>query len=59
MDRMERLERIEYEGGEPACWLNLVCEECGKVREDGRCPVCDAGSAEASDDEGTELRQGD
>ncbi|MFC5908928.1 DUF309 domain-containing protein [Streptacidiphilus monticola] len=20
------------EGGDPACWLNLVCEECGKVR---------------------------
>lgn len=23
----------EREGGEPACWLNQVCEECGRVRE--------------------------
>ncbi|MFD7645490.1 hypothetical protein ACFV4P_33100 [Kitasatospora sp. NPDC059795] len=43
------MERIESEGGEAACWLNLVCEECGKVRERGRCPVCDAGP-EAEDD---------
>ncbi|RKE22689.1 hypothetical protein [Streptomyces sp. TLI_171] len=35
------MEPIEREGGEPACFLNLVCEECGKVREGGRCPVCD------------------
>lgn len=27
-------ERHEREGGEPACWLNQVCEECGRVRED-------------------------
>ncbi|OKJ15775.1 hypothetical protein [Kitasatospora sp. CB01950] len=45
------MERIESEGGEAACWLNLVCEECGKVRERGRCPVCDAGpEAEAESD---------
>ncbi|PJN29745.1 hypothetical protein [Kitasatospora sp. CB02891] len=45
IDRVESGEHIEStgrEGGEPACWLNLVCEECGKVREGGRCPVCDA-----------------
>ncbi|WP_314173567.1 DUF309 domain-containing protein [Streptomyces winkii] len=24
----------EQQGGEPACWLNQVCEECGRVRED-------------------------
>jgi hypothetical protein len=27
-------ERHEEQGGEPACWLNQVCEECGRVRED-------------------------
>ncbi|MEV7120586.1 hypothetical protein [Kitasatospora griseola] len=36
------IESTGREGGEPACWLNLVCDECGKVREGGRCPVCDA-----------------
>ncbi|MFJ5926225.1 hypothetical protein ACIQF6_26820 [Kitasatospora sp. NPDC092948] len=39
---MDHPEHNESEGGEPACWLHLVCEECGKVREGGRCPVCDA-----------------
>ena len=48
IDRGDRIYRIESEGGEPACWLNLVCEECGKVREGGRCPVCDAEPAGAS-----------
>ncbi|MFJ1792486.1 hypothetical protein [Kitasatospora griseola] len=43
-ESIERVESVEREGGEPACWLNLVCEECGKVREGGRCPVCDAGA---------------
>ncbi|KIQ65247.1 hypothetical protein TR51_14945 [Kitasatospora griseola] len=38
----EHIERTGRDGGEPACWLNLVCEECGKVREGGRCPVCPA-----------------
>ncbi|MEV4555538.1 hypothetical protein AB0K51_00920 [Kitasatospora sp. NPDC049285] len=29
---------MEDEGGEAACWLSLVCPECGKVRErDGSC----------------------
>lgn len=27
-------ESHEPQGGEPACWLNQVCEECGRVRED-------------------------
>lgn len=27
-------ESHEQQGGEPACWLNQVCEECGRVRED-------------------------
>ncbi|MFD8481157.1 hypothetical protein [Kitasatospora sp. NPDC059673] len=38
---MDPRERVESEGGEPACRLNLVCEECGKVREGRRCPVCE------------------
>ncbi|MFF0297640.1 hypothetical protein ACFYST_05160 [Kitasatospora sp. NPDC004614] len=45
---MDPMERVESEGGEPACWLNLVCEECGKVREGGRCPVCDSGPVESA-----------
>ncbi|MFJ8440700.1 hypothetical protein [Kitasatospora griseola] len=48
VEGVERIASVEREGGEPACWLNLVCEECGKVREGGRCPVCDAGPAEPS-----------
>ncbi|MGW4694194.1 hypothetical protein ACWEO1_17620 [Kitasatospora cineracea] len=43
------MEPVESEGGEPACFLNLVCEECGKVREDGRCPLCDAPAAPGPD----------
>lgn len=27
-------ESHDQQGGEPACWLNQVCEECGKVRAD-------------------------
>lgn len=27
-------------GGDPACWLNRVCEECGAFREDLSAPVC-------------------
>ncbi|MEV6315254.1 hypothetical protein [Streptomyces sp. NPDC051776] len=33
------------EGGDPACWLSLVCEECGRVRErpgGGACEQCGA-----------------
>ncbi|MFG2193907.1 hypothetical protein [Streptomyces sp. NPDC048639] len=33
------------EGGDPACWLSLVCEECGRVRERpgaGACEHCGA-----------------
>ncbi|MFJ1754080.1 hypothetical protein [Kitasatospora sp. NPDC088134] len=38
----EPVRPVEPEGGEPACFLHLACEECGKVREHGRCPHCDA-----------------
>lgn len=32
------------EGGDPACWLDRVCAECGRLVEgDGdRCPDCGA-----------------
>ncbi|MFJ2778769.1 hypothetical protein [Kitasatospora sp. NPDC087315] len=33
------------EGGEPACWPDRVCEECGRLRErsgPGRCEHCGA-----------------
>ncbi|MEU6084464.1 hypothetical protein [Streptomyces sp. NPDC047108] len=33
------------EGGDPACWLSLVCEVCGRVRERphvGACEHCGA-----------------
>ncbi len=36
-------ESSEQEGGETACWLNQVCEECGRVRENasrGDCEHC-------------------
>ena len=32
-------------GGDPACWLNRVCPECGLFLDDpavARCPRCDA-----------------
>lgn len=28
------------EGGDPACWLNQVCEECGRLIEDRLAEVC-------------------
>ena len=40
------------QGGDPVCWLNRVCPECGRLAEDGpgvedgrpvtRCPECGA-----------------
>ncbi|MFB7379841.1 hypothetical protein [Kitasatospora purpeofusca] len=39
------------EGGEPACWLDRVCEDCGRVRErpgPGPCENCGSG-ADAAD----------
>jgi rubrerythrin len=35
----------EQEGGDPACWLNQVCPECGQFTErqpPGICPRCGA-----------------
>ncbi|SCK57721.1 DUF309 domain-containing protein [Streptomyces sp. WMMB 322] len=34
-------ESQEQQGGEAACWLNQVCEECGRVREDSSRPGCE------------------
>ncbi|NUS13799.1 MAG: hypothetical protein HOY69_20740 [Streptomyces sp.] len=28
------------EGGDPVCWLDRVCEECGAIREDMKAPRC-------------------
>jgi hypothetical protein len=28
------------EGGDPVCWLDRVCDECGAMREDPRAAVC-------------------
>lgn len=28
------------DGGDPVCWLNRVCDECGAFREDTGSPVC-------------------
>nr|BEK63697.1 hypothetical protein KPHV_09240 [Kitasatospora purpeofusca] len=39
------------EGGESACWLDRVCEDCGRVRErsgPGPCENCGSG-AEGAD----------
>ncbi|MFJ6748750.1 MULTISPECIES: DUF309 domain-containing protein [unclassified Streptomyces] len=38
------------EGGDPACWLDRVCEVCGRIDErpgpgTGGCPYCGAGAA--------------
>jgi rubrerythrin len=33
------------EGGDPACWAQLVCPACGRLTEDPaarRCPACGA-----------------
>jgi uncharacterized protein YeaO (DUF488 family) len=32
------------EGGDAACWANLVCPECGAVVTEGHRPGCQAGS---------------
>lgn len=28
------------EGGDPVCWLERVCDECGAMREDMAAPAC-------------------
>ncbi|MBD0677041.1 hypothetical protein [Streptomyces sp. CBMA156] len=41
------------EGGEPACWLDRVCPECGRLRErpgPGPCESCGTGDEGAGRD---------
>lgn len=39
-DQPER-PRPTDEGGDPACWLNQVCPDCGHLTENAtHCPVC-------------------
>ncbi|MER7701435.1 hypothetical protein ABTX81_00835 [Kitasatospora sp. NPDC097605] len=39
------------EGGEPACWLDRVCDECGRLRNErsgpGPCEHCGSGGPAA------------
>jgi rubrerythrin len=42
VERDEGDERDE-QGGDPACWLDRVCAECGRLVESGDvCPACGA-----------------
>ena len=36
------------EGGDPVCWIHLVCPECGAIESGGHRPGC--GSAPDADD---------
>ncbi|GGN33315.1 hypothetical protein GCM10012285_04240 [Streptomyces kronopolitis] len=41
------------QGGDPACWLDQVCEACGRIRErpgGEACAYCGAGVADGADD---------
>ncbi|HVV08954.1 hypothetical protein [Amycolatopsis sp.] len=43
------------EGGDPVCWLNRVCPECGRFREDEdatHCPGCGIPVAEPESRQG-------
>jgi hypothetical protein len=40
-DRGGHGQSVEYtEGGDPVCWLDRVCEECGAFREDPSARAC-------------------
>ncbi|WP_166462981.1 hypothetical protein [Amycolatopsis acidicola] len=39
------------EGGDPVCWLNLVCPECGRLREGPAATSCPACGAPVEDEE--------
>ncbi|WP_433859071.1 DUF309 domain-containing protein [Streptomyces kronopolitis] len=48
------------QGGDPACWLDQVCEACGQIRErpgGGACAYCGAGAAD--DTQGADGPAGD
>lgn len=45
------------EGGDPSCWLGLLCPECGRVREDrslDHCAGCGAPVERPGTDAGAE-----
>jgi rubrerythrin len=49
-DRADEASRAADLGGDPVCWLHLVCPECGRFTAEqdagpaaaGRCPECGA-----------------
>jgi hypothetical protein len=48
---------LSREAGDPACWLGVICPQCGEVREDRsleRCVRCgydfDAGAPGSNED---------
>lgn len=43
----ERSESTEDLGGEPVCWMHLVCEECGAVTTEGHREGCSLAGAGA------------
>lgn len=45
--------RAADEGGDPACWLDQVCDACGRIRERPGSAVCEhCGAGAAADGEG-------
>jgi len=44
-ERGSRAEVPPDEGGDPACWMHRVCQECGRLADEDpptRCPSCGA-----------------
>ncbi|HWN26370.1 MAG TPA: hypothetical protein VNP37_05345 [Actinomycetospora sp.] len=40
-----RAELPDDDGGDPACWMHRVCQECGRLADEDpptRCPSCGA-----------------
>jgi rubrerythrin len=43
--RGSRAELPDDAGGDPACWMHRVCQECGRLADEDpptRCPSCGA-----------------
>jgi len=45
-------------GGDPVCWLNRVCENCGRFVDDEFAEVCEHCGAARYDDEPAEQQHG-